>query len=155
MVVQNCLACQLAHGSVEVPGGLLHATTDWRVEHCVGPLGVGTFIVKPTRHVTNLFDLTDVEAAELGPLLRLTADVARRLTPCEQVYCCLWSHADGVAGHIHYVVQPVTTAQREEAGCWGPALQLHMFQHGETPDPEAVRDLAQMARPLFRSLPQQ
>ena len=148
---EDSLACQLADGVVGVPGGLLHATSGWRVEHCIGPLGVGTFVVKPSRHVTSLADLTDSEATELGPLLRLTARVARHLTPCEQVYCCLWSHVGGVPGHIHYVVQPVTAAQRQEASCHGPALQLKMFQDGMNPDGQAVRELADRAGLLFGS----
>lgn len=27
----------------------IHETTHWLVEHCVGPLGLGTLIVKPRR----------------------------------------------------------------------------------------------------------
>jgi ATP adenylyltransferase len=59
-----------------LPGGRIHETTHWRVEHCVGPLGLGTLIVKPRRHVTRVADITDDEAAELGPLLRATSRVA-------------------------------------------------------------------------------
>lgn len=36
------------------------------VEHCVGPLGVGTLIVKPERHVVHVADLTAEEAASMG-----------------------------------------------------------------------------------------
>lgn len=46
---------------------------------CVGPLGLGTLIVKPERHVISIADLDDEEATDLGPLLRLTAQVARTL----------------------------------------------------------------------------
>ena len=37
------------------------------VEHCIGPLGVGTLIVKPKRHVVHVADLTEPEVAEMGP----------------------------------------------------------------------------------------
>jgi diadenosine tetraphosphate (Ap4A) HIT family hydrolase len=49
------------------------------VEHCVGPLGLGTLIVKPERHVTAVQDLTDEESAEFGPLLRRASQVVREL----------------------------------------------------------------------------
>ena len=45
------------------------------------------------------------ESAELGPLIRRTSDIARQLTPAEQVYNCLWSHHGGEPVHIHYLVQ--------------------------------------------------
>ena len=76
----------------------------WRVEHCVGPLGAGTLIVKPVRHVTAVADLSDSESSALGPLLQLASKVAGELVGAEQVYNCLWSHAGGVRLHIHYVV---------------------------------------------------
>jgi diadenosine tetraphosphate (Ap4A) HIT family hydrolase len=50
------------------------------VEHCVGPLGVGTLVVKPKRHVVHVANLDDREAAELGPLLRRTSTVVAELT---------------------------------------------------------------------------
>jgi diadenosine tetraphosphate (Ap4A) HIT family hydrolase len=50
------------------------------VEHCVGPLGVGTLIAKPKRHVLHVAELTDREAAEMGPLLRATACAVQDLT---------------------------------------------------------------------------
>src|SRR5438270_12275711 len=110
----DCMACELADGRRHLPGGRIHRTVHWVVEHCVGPLGLGTLIVKPERHVTAVADLSPGEAAELGPLLRQASAVAHELAgdpsdPVEQVYNCLWSHAGGRPVHIHYVIQPVTT----------------------------------------------
>ena len=147
----GCLACELAEGRVPLPGGVLHDTGRWLVEHCVGPLGVGTMVVKPRRHVLHVADLDERESAELGPLLQRTAAVATRLTGAEQVYVCLWSHAGGVPVHVHFVVQPVTAAARGEWGAYGPRLQLAMLDRAETPDPAAVEAFAARARPLFAS----
>jgi diadenosine tetraphosphate (Ap4A) HIT family hydrolase len=143
------MACELSAGRLPLPGGLIHATEHWRVEHCVGPLGLGTLIVKPDRHVTAVADLSDDEAAELGPLLRRASAVARELVETEQVYNCLWSHAGGVPVHIHYVVQPVTTAQMRDLGVYGPALQVAMFTAGVTLDPADVDRVSDRARVLF------
>ena len=143
------MACDLAEGKLPLPGGRLHETTHWVVEHCVGPLGLGTLIVKPRRHVTSVSDLTDDEASELGPLLRTASLVAGELVPAEQVYNCLWSHAGGVAMHIHYVVQPVTTDLMERHASHGPALQVAMFAEGTVPDDDRIEDIASRARAAF------
>jgi hypothetical protein len=38
----DCLACDLTSGALPLPGEVIFETSAWRVEHCVGPLGVGT-----------------------------------------------------------------------------------------------------------------
>lgn len=42
LVMGTCTACDLAAGTLPLPGGRIHETTHWLVEHCVGPLGLGT-----------------------------------------------------------------------------------------------------------------
>lgn len=143
------MACDLAAGRRPLPGGLIHRTKSWLVEHCIGPLGLGTLIVKPERHVTSVADLSFAEAAELGPLLRQASWVASQLVAAEQVYNCLWSHAGGIPGHIHYVVQPVTKQQMAAYARHGPGLQLAMFAAGAAPDPGEVGAMADKARQLF------
>ena len=83
--MSECLACDLACGAVPLPGGLILQTPGWRVEHCVGPLGVGTLVVKPKRHVLRVADLTEREAAEMGPLLVSVAAAVDELTGASQV----------------------------------------------------------------------
>jgi diadenosine tetraphosphate (Ap4A) HIT family hydrolase len=112
----QCFACETANGRASAPGGLIWETGRWAVDHCVGPLGVGTLIVKPKRHVVHVADLDDVEAVELGPLLRNVAAVVTALTEPEQVYNTLWSHIGGQPVHIHYVVHPVTRSLMDRYG---------------------------------------
>jgi len=99
--------------------------------------------------VTAIADLSPAEAAELGPLMRQASQVASRLIDAGQVYSCLWSHAGGVPGHLHYVVQPVTRQQIAAYGCHGPRLQVAMFDAGVTPDTGDVARVADQARRLF------
>lgn len=147
---RGCLACDLTHGRRELPGGTIAATSHWRVEHCVGPLGLGTLLVKPHRHVESVAMLSGREAAELGPLLTRVSDVVRRLCAPEQVYVCLWSHAGRQPGHVHFVVQPATSESIDvHGGAYGPALQTEMFRRDVTPDVEAVEALAARARQLM------
>jgi diadenosine tetraphosphate (Ap4A) HIT family hydrolase len=147
--MDGCIACDLAEGRQPLPGGLIFRRGGWLVEHCVGPLALGTLILKPARHVTAVADLTQVEADDLGPLLRQTSWVARQLVEAEQVYNCLWSHAGGHPVHIHYVIQPVTRQQMGEYRSHGPNLQVAMFAADEPPDPQQVEQMAENARRLF------
>jgi diadenosine tetraphosphate (Ap4A) HIT family hydrolase len=144
-----CVACELSNGTRDLPGGRIHRTRFWLVEHCVGPLGLGTLIVKPERHVTSVADLSEDEAGELGPLLRQASIVANHLVDADQVYNCLWSHAGGVPVHIHYVVQPVSKSQMSDFGVHGPNLQVAMFSNGEPPARDEVERVAALARECF------
>lgn len=145
----DCLACQLTNGERDLPGGVIHQSEVWRVEHCIGPLGLGTLIVKPIRHVTAVPALSKQEAAELGSLLWQTSTIAGELVDAEQVYNCLWSHAGGKPVHIHYVVQPVTRDQMSAFGAHGPQLQSAMFASGELPSIEEIDRVALAARQYF------
>lgn len=148
--VEGCLACDLTSGRQSLPGGLIWQSAHWRVEHCVGPLGVGTLLVKPLRHVEAIAELSVDEASELGPALRRTSAVVSELCEPEQVYACLWSHAGRRPGHIHFVVQPATqTTIDAHGGAYGPALQMAMFGESVSPDAAAVEDFAARARTLF------
>jgi diadenosine tetraphosphate (Ap4A) HIT family hydrolase len=148
--VEGCLACDLAEGRIPLPGGVIHESPSWFVEHCVGPLGVGTLVVKTKRHVTRVSQLTDEEAAELGPLLRHTAAVIDQLLAPEQVYTWLFSHADAEPAHLHYVVQPATRALMDEfGGQYGPQLTTAMFARSELPNAAEVEDFAEQARNAF------
>lgn len=147
----ECFACELIEHPEEVPGGRIATLGQWVVEHCVGPLGVGTVIVKPIRHVIHLADLDSTEAAELGPVL---TTVARAVTLASsdvgdapgQVYACLWSHAQREPGHIHFVVQPVGTALMERLDAHGPELQVQMFRSDEHMDSTLMEDAAERIR---------
>jgi predicted N-acetyltransferase YhbS/diadenosine tetraphosphate (Ap4A) HIT family hydrolase len=147
--IPSCLACDLTAGTIPLPGGEIHREKGWVVEHCVGPLGLGTLIVKPERHVTHVADLNDVEARAMGPLLHRAAQVVTELCEPNQVYISLWSHAGGAPGHIHYVVQPIATEDMDRHGAHGPVLQVAMFEDGLAPDQAAIVDIADRARAVW------
>jgi diadenosine tetraphosphate (Ap4A) HIT family hydrolase len=148
--MSECLACELAAAG-GAPGGYAHETAHWYVEHCIGPLGVGTLIVKPKRHIVHVAHLEAGEAIELGPLLQQAAAVVTELVRPDQVYVTLWSHAGGAPGHIHFVVQPVTRELMDEHGMHGPMLQVRMFNTGSSPAPEAMAEFAERARAAWPS----
>jgi diadenosine tetraphosphate (Ap4A) HIT family hydrolase len=149
----GCLACDLTAGKRPLPGGRIHETGGWVVEHCIGPLPAGTLIVKPLRHCVAIAELTDGEAAALGPLLRLTSGVIADLTSCDQVYICLWSHLGWTPGHIHFVLPPAWDKQREEHGKPGLFMQAAMFAGGEPLHEREREEFSDRARALFRQRP--
>ncbi len=148
---EECLACDLIRHPDRVPGGRIATIGPWAVEHCIGPLGVGTVVVKPLRHVIHLADLDAEEAAALGPAL---ARVARAITlassemgdPPAQVYACLWSHAHRQPGHIHFVLQPVGEPLLARHDAHGPELQVRMFMADEPMDHASMSAAADRIR---------
>ena len=141
-----CETCDSIREST-APGGCIYETAHWFVDHCIGPLGVGTLIVKPTRHVVHVADLSSDESAEMGTVLRQAADVVTGIESPEQVYVTLWSHMHAVPGHIHFVVQPVTKQQMaEHDGKHGCRLQVEMFDRGILPDSQQASLFAERAR---------
>ncbi len=150
--VEGCRACDLTAGRLELPGGRIHETAHWVVEHCVGPLGLGTLLVKPRRHVTSVGELSDVEAEEMGQLLKRTADVVEELMQPEQVYVGLWSHAGRQRRHVHFVVQPATTRDIDSLGDYGPSLQARMFERGDLPPVDEVETFSERARRVFSAV---
>ena len=145
----NCQACRLVSGEDPLRGGRIVDTDHWLVEHCVGPLGVGTIIVKPLRHCLHVADLTPAESQELGPLLQRTSQVVRDLTQADQIYTCLWSHSGWQPVHIHFVVQPVWNHMRDTYPGTGPYLQAAMFQAKQMPPLTEVEAFCQQARQHF------
>lgn len=115
-------------------------------KHGVGPLGVGTLVVKPERHVIHVAVLTGGEPAVMGRVLHSAAQVITDILETDQVYISLWSHADRRPGAIRYVVQPVDQAATARHGSQGPKLQALMFENDEPPDPAAVEEFASHAR---------
>jgi diadenosine tetraphosphate (Ap4A) HIT family hydrolase len=144
--MKGCYACDLSTGRLPLPGGTIYQEAGWVVEHCLGPLGIGTLVVKPGRHVIHVADLSDEEADTMGRMLHRAAKVVTELCDPDQVYISLWSHAEGQPGHIHYVVQPVDDKLTARHRAHGPELQVAMFGTGDRPDPSAVEDFAARAR---------
>jgi diadenosine tetraphosphate (Ap4A) HIT family hydrolase len=149
----DCLACDLLSGAVELPGGIIWRSDAWVIEHCVGPLGIGTLILKTARHCTSLAELEPAEAFELGPLIRAATACVRDLSGADQVYCCLWSHAGWKPAHLHFVVQPASAAQANLSEKPGPFLQVEMFRARVNLDGAEVREFCGRARTHFEHHP--
>jgi diadenosine tetraphosphate (Ap4A) HIT family hydrolase len=147
----DCLACDLTNGARGLPAGRVYETNLWVVEPCIGPLPVGTLIVKPFRHCLSVAALKPDEAEQLGPLLALMTRTITELTECDQVYIGLWSHAGWTPGHIHFVLQPAWNGQKTVHELPGPFMQETMFRASETPAESEVEAFCERARELLSS----
>jgi diadenosine tetraphosphate (Ap4A) HIT family hydrolase len=152
MDVVGCLGCDLLAGRRDLPGGIIALTTSWVVNHVVGPMNLGTLIVGPREHVVAVADLDEGAAAELGSVLRETARVVETLCCPEQTYVCLWSHGPGARKHLHFAVQPVTSAVIVRyGGLRAEQLQARMLASGDIPSAADVERFCAQAREVFRS----
>lgn len=136
--VTGCLACDLAAGRQHLPGGLIAEIDGWLVEHCIGPLGVGTLIVKPRRHVLRFADLAQEEAAAFGPVMHRVSSAVVAESGCDQTYICQWAHMGWAPVHLHFVVQPAWNSQQEKYERPGPFMQTAMFDAGEPMDEHEI-----------------
>jgi hypothetical protein len=73
---RGCLSCDLIAGRRPLPGGVTYGGDGWVVEHCVGPLGAGTVVVLPVRHVVHVADLNAADGS--GARAAAAADRGRR-----------------------------------------------------------------------------
>lgn len=99
----GCMACEVLAGAIAAPGGVIHETAHWSVDHAIPRWVRGWLIIKPKRHVEHLAELSPDEASELGPLVQAaSAAVACVLEP-ERVY--VLSLGEEVH-HVHLHVIP-------------------------------------------------
>jgi len=148
----GCLACDLTAGRVPLPGGRIHETWHWVVEHCIGTLGIGTVIAKPFRHVLPFAELTPGEASAFGVLMRAVTAAVTGETECDQTCICQWAHPGWEPGHLHFVVRPAYNLQRERFERPGPFLQVEMYNRAEPIDEAAVAEFCSRIRARLASV---
>ena len=151
--VVGCLGCDFLAGRRVLPGGIVHQTAGWTVNHVAGPMNLGTLIVAPKEHIVAVADLDDATVAEFGPVLRDTARVVEALCRPEQTYVSLWSHGASARKHLHVAVQPVTAAVvARYGGLRSEQLQARMLASGDEPAVADVERFCARARGLFRTI---
>jgi diadenosine tetraphosphate (Ap4A) HIT family hydrolase len=95
----DCPLCAVVAGSGLPPSYLVYQTPLWRLDHNTAPSDIpGWLVLKPTRHVENLAELTPEEAMELGQLIPAVAAAIQQETKADRVYLVSWGES---ARHIH------------------------------------------------------
>lgn len=93
----------------------------WRVAHAFNSALPGWMVVIARRHIASLADLTEGEAAALGPLLRALSRALEEMFGAEKAYVMFFAEAEGFAHlHIHVVPRlPDQPSDRRGAGIFG------------------------------------
>jgi len=91
-------------GFVPPPGGYLLDDGMWRVGHGPTPYWpAGTLLVESHRHFLDYAEMTDAEAAAIGPLIRRFVGPLKEATGAPRVH--VWSCMEGAA-HFHVWLVP-------------------------------------------------
>jgi diadenosine tetraphosphate (Ap4A) HIT family hydrolase len=100
----GCLACDVVAGRILPPGGIIHDDGTWVLTHSIGPVVLrGWLILEPRRHVEHLAELSEDEAATLGPLIARASTALMRALEPERVYACSFGE---LVRHVHWYLIP-------------------------------------------------
>lgn len=141
---KTCLTCQFNEKADEELGGVVWQTRFWRVEHAVGTITEGTMVVKSKSHEEWLYDLTQAEILELGPVLAKVEKAIQEVTGADRVYKAMWAEQ---SRHVHFVLMPVTEELRQSfGGLKASKLQAEMSSQNRQLDKEKASQLAGQIR---------
>ncbi len=147
----NCIICQKQRGAFVVPGGPIYQDDLFMVWHAYTPQKtthwyLGWLFVELRRHVPELADLTDAEAAQMGLLIARISRVLMSVVQAEHVYCFVMG--DGVP-HVHLQILPRYPGAPREY--WG----VHVDEWPDAPhgDADAISTLAGQLREALASPP--
>lgn len=100
----GCMACDVLTGRITPPGGTIFDDGLWVLDHSTSPVLLrGWLILKPRRHVEHLAELSEPEAASLGPLISKVSAALMRALGAEKVYVCSFGE---VVRHVHWYLIP-------------------------------------------------
>jgi diadenosine tetraphosphate (Ap4A) HIT family hydrolase len=106
--MDGCRTCELVtrRDRGEAPlWDAIHRTPRWDVVHCYGTSVEGWLVVLTREHRSAIADLTDAEAAELGPLLKHASEALRDAVGCVKTYVAQFAEHP-LHPHVHFHVIP-------------------------------------------------
>ena len=81
-------------------------TDNWDLVHAFDSALEGWLVLVARRHIAAVADLTDDEAAELGPLVRAASRALAAVVGCERTYVVLFAESPSHR-HVHVHVIPL------------------------------------------------
>ena len=109
--MSECEACRLVarrdHGEAPAWDNILR-TERWDLVHAYGSTLEGWLVLVTRRHVSVVADLSDDEAAELGPLLQHVSRALHATIGCPKTYVAQFAE-DPLHQHVHVHVIPRAT----------------------------------------------
>lgn len=102
----DCYSCRNNRTDATLPARELVAGDEhWRVAHVFDTALPGWLVLVPRRHVTEIADLSDAEAAALGTWQVRLSRALRAVTGCVKTYVVQFAEKEGFA-HVHFHVVP-------------------------------------------------
>ena len=98
----NCLFCKVVSG--EIPAAVVHRDDDLVAFKDINPQAPLHLLIIPTRHIATLNDVGENDAALIGRMLRLAADLAKQNGHADRGYRTVFncnSQAGQTVFHIH------------------------------------------------------
>src|ERR1044071_263823 len=93
--------CYVCHNNDQFdqlpPRERIAADSHWRVAHAFNTSLPGWLILVPRRHITSVAELTDAEAAVLGPWQVRLSRSLHEVTGCAKTYIMQFAEQEGVA----------------------------------------------------------
>jgi diadenosine tetraphosphate (Ap4A) HIT family hydrolase len=129
----------------------IHRTEGWDVVHCYGTSLEGWMVLVCRRHVSAVADLTDAEAAELGPLIKLVSAAVHEAVGCVKTYVAQFAeHPLHPHVHVHVIPRRSDMAHDER----GPRVFARLGVTDDLAVPESRMDViaarvAQHLRPAL------
>ena len=125
-------------------------TPAWDVVHCDSTSLLGWIVLVARRHVTALSDLTDDEAADLGPLVRDVSRALHELLECERTYVVQFAeHPQHRHVHVHVVPRVAALPADQQ----GPGIfQFLGVDEADRISEEAMNEFADGLRALLTSV---
>ncbi|MDL4815612.1 HIT family protein [Actinomadura opuntiae] len=106
MAPTGCLVCDHNASMDSLPPREVVAFDEhWRVAHAFGTATPGWLVLAPRRHVTAIAELTDAEAAALGPWQVRLSRAVHAVTGCRKTYLAQFAETEGFA-HVHFHLVP-------------------------------------------------
>ena len=107
MTQRGCVTCELVErrdrGEAPRWDSILR-TPRWDVVHAFGTSVEGWMVLVVRRHITSVADLTDDEAAELGPLARDVSRALHDVLGCPKTYVVQFAeHEHHPHVHVHLI----------------------------------------------------
>jgi diadenosine tetraphosphate (Ap4A) HIT family hydrolase len=106
--MDSCTTCDLVarrDAGAAPPWDSIHRTPHWDVVHAFGTSLEGWIVLVSREHRHAIADLTEDEAAELGPLVRRVSGALHEVVGCEKTYVAQFAEAPGHR-HVHVHVVP-------------------------------------------------
>lgn len=149
-----CRTCELVErrDRGEAPAwDQIHRTERWDVVHCYGTSVEGWLVLVCREHRTALADLTDPEAAELGPLIKSASLALRACLGAAKTYAVQFAeHPLHPHVHVHVIPRAVDLPEHER----GPRIFDRLgVTEADAVSESRMNEIASQVADAFRARP--